>query len=161
MNTVASREVDADRFIEDVAVFLENTGLPRSAGRIFGFLILSEEEEVSTDELVQNLHTSRGSVSTATRLLIQHDLIDRVGRKGERQDFFRLRSDTWTRLLKKRLDQIMQVHRIFERGLLLTPADDSPSRKRLLEIHEFYHFMETEWRTILERWEEYRKKKNQ
>lgn len=158
MNSGTKNQDDLDRFIEEVGIILEHAGLPRTAGRVFGYLILSPTDEVSTDELLQNLDASRGSISTSTRLLIQNDLIDRVGRKGERQDYFRVKADTWSRLLKKRMEQIMDVHRVFERGLALVSPDSGPPYQRLLSIHEFYHFMEKEFATILSRWEEHKAK---
>lgn len=57
-------------FVESMGLTLESDGLPRIAGRIFGWLLVSEEAQ-SLDDLAAELRVSKGSVSTNTRLLEQ------------------------------------------------------------------------------------------
>jgi len=145
---------EREEFVEDMGIVLEHMGIPRMAGKIFGCLLLSRESEVSTDELVQQLRASRGSISTMTRLLIQLGMVDRVGRTGDRRDYFRIKPDTWTRILKLRMGQIIEFHNMIERALqIVTPKDAGPYN-RLRDMHEFYEFFEREFADLLERWQE-------
>jgi DNA-binding transcriptional regulator GbsR (MarR family) len=156
---MASRtnKTELDEFIEEMGIVLEQLGIPRMAGKVFGFLLLSRESEVSTDELVGQLQASRGSISTMTRLLIQMGLLDRVGRTGERRDYFRIRPGTWSNILRARMEQLIEFHTLIERGMeLVTPKNELPY-KRLKEMHEFYEFFEHEFPALFERWEEYQK----
>jgi len=156
---MASRtnKTELDQFIEEMGIVLEQLGIPRMAGKVFGFLLLSRDSEVSTDELVGQLQASRGSISTMTRLLIQMGLLDRVGRTGERRDYFRIRPGTWSNILRARMEQLIEFHTLIERGMeLVTPKNELPY-KRLKEMHEFYEFFEREFPALFERWEEYQK----
>ncbi|MEK6756221.1 MAG: MarR family transcriptional regulator [Bacteroidota bacterium] len=148
---------ELNQFIEEMGIVLEQLGVPRMAGKILGCLLLSREPEVSTDELVDQLQASRGSISTMTRFLIQRGLLDRVGRPAERRDYFRIRTGTWSNILRGRMGQIIEFHTLIERGMeLVTPKNELPY-KRLKEMHEFYEFFEHEFPALFERWEEYQK----
>ncbi len=153
----ADHQAALGRFVEDVGIALEQTGFPRMAGKVLGYLLLAPEHEISTDELVEKLRASRGSISTMTRLLIQSGLIDRVGRPGERRDYFRIKGDTWSRILKVRMTQIVDLHRAIERGLDWVPTKAARPRNRLQDMHEFYEFFEKEFQALLDRWEKRKK----
>lgn len=74
-------------FIESVGVLWESDGLPRIAGRIFGYLIVQSEPS-SLDELAAGLAVSKASISTDARRLEQLGLITRISRPGDRRDYY-------------------------------------------------------------------------
>ena len=152
-----TEEQNRARFIEEVGIVLEHMGVARMAGKIFGFLLLSREPEVSTDELIEHLQTSRGTISTMTRLLIQLGMVDRVGRSGDRRDFFRVKPDTWTRILRLRMEQIAEFHNVIDRGLAIVSPGDAAAYNRLKEMDEFHEFFEREFADLLDRWGELKK----
>jgi DNA-binding transcriptional regulator GbsR (MarR family) len=146
-----------EQFVEDVGIAMEQSGFPRMAGKVLGYLLISHEQQVSTDELLRRLHASRGSISTMTRLLIQSGLIDRIGRPGERKDYFRIKGDTWSRILKVRMAQIVDLHHAIEHGLEWISPNEKQPYHRLRDMHEFYEFFEKEFQALLDRWEKRRK----
>jgi len=153
------QHAEEKHFVEDVGIVFEQTGLPRMAGRIFGWLLISDPPHQSTSELAEALMASKGSISTITRLLIQIGLIERLSLPGVRHDYFRLRPDAWQYMIKHGLeDEIKMVRQLAEHGLELL-ADKTPlTRKWLEEIRNVYTFLEQEFPTLLERWEQKRKK---
>jgi DNA-binding transcriptional regulator GbsR (MarR family) len=54
-------------------------------------------------ELADMLQASRGSISQATRTLVQTGIIQRVSRPGERRDYFRVRRGTWMELTRQQM----------------------------------------------------------
>jgi len=154
-----SEQAEEQRFVEEVGIVFEQTGLPRMAGRILGWLLISDPPHQSTDQLVEALMASKGSISTMTRLLIQIGLIERLSLPGVRHDYFRLRPDAWHHMIRRGLvDEIRMVRQLAERGLELL-ADKTPlTRKWLEEMRDVYTFLEWEFPALLERWEEERKK---
>ncbi|QDC08357.1 transcriptional regulator [Oceanicola sp. D3] len=82
-------ETARSEFIEKLGLIIQTEGLPRTAGRIMGLLVW-EGEPVAFCDLATELQISRGSVSTATRLLEDKLMIKRVTKAGERQDYFQL-----------------------------------------------------------------------
>ena len=147
-------------FVEDVGIVFEQTGLPRTAGRIFGWLLISDPPHQSTSELVEALMASRGSISTMTRLLIQIGLIERISLPGVRHDYFHLRPDAWQHMMRRGLeDEIKMFRQLAEHGLELL-ADKTPlTRKWLEEMRDVYSFLEQEFPLLLNRWEQERKEK--
>ena len=154
-----SRQAEEQSFVEDVGIVFEQTGLPRMAGRILGWLLISDPPHQSTEELTEALMASKGSISTMTRHLIHIGLIERLSLPGVRHDYFRIRPDAWQHMIRRGLvDEIRMVRELAERGLELL-ADKTPlTRKWLEEMRDVYTFLEREFPTLLTRWEQGHKK---
>ncbi len=147
------------QFAEEVGIVFEQTGMPRMAGRILGWLLISDPPHQSTEQITKALIASKGSISTMTRLLIQNGLIERLSLPGVRHDYFRLRSDAWQHMIGRGLtEEIKMVRQLAERGLELL-GDKTPVTKNWLEeMRDVYTFLEHEFPTLLERWEKERQK---
>ena len=152
------QQLEEKHFVEEVGIVFEQTGLPRMAGRIFGWLLISDPPHQSTAELAEALMASKGSISTVTRLLIRIGLIERISLPGVRHDYFHLRSDAWKHAIRHGLeDEIKMFRQLAEHGLELM-ADKTPlTRKWLEEMRDIYAFLEREFPALLERWEQERK----
>lgn len=139
--TQQSRSDDERRFIEDVAILLEDFRLPRMAGRIVGRLLVSLPAEQASDELAASLEASKGSISTMTRQLIDLGLVERVGMPGERRDYFRIRRGSWEKLIVARLRGYEEMHLLAERGLRMPVAKDPDVEERLQGMHLVYEVL--------------------
>jgi len=147
--------VDRQQFVEDMGIILEQSGIPKMAGKIFGCLLLAPEREISTDELITAVKASRGSVSTMTRLLIQRNLIERAGRPGHRRDYFRVKPGTWSSFLKAKMEEIILFHDLIERGMSIVTPREKLAYGRLREMHEFYEFFERQFPALFKQWDIY------
>ncbi|AEB11858.1 GbsR/MarR family transcriptional regulator [Marinithermus hydrothermalis] len=152
----------ADRvqeFVEAVGAFFEEGGLPRMAGRIFGYLLISVPPEQSLEAIAQALSTSKASISTNTRLLIQIGMLERLKRPGDRKVYYRIRPGSFYTAVKAQLERITRFRLLSEEGLELL-ADQPPElRARLMELREMYAFFERELPAVLARWEATHKEK--
>jgi DNA-binding MarR family transcriptional regulator len=75
------------QFVERMGVLTEEDGLPRIAGRIFAYLLVTPEA-CSLDDIATALGVSRASVSTDARRLAQMGLLERHSRPGDRRDYY-------------------------------------------------------------------------
>jgi DNA-binding transcriptional regulator GbsR (MarR family) len=141
-------------FVEEVGLFFEEAGMPRMAGRILGCLLLSDRPHHSSDELAEALMASKGSISTATRFLIQIGLIERISLPGVRHDYFSIRPSAFQHALKHGVEQVTRLRQLAERGLELLGDRSSLIRQRLEEVYDMYSFFEREYPLLLERWEQ-------
>lgn len=150
--------MDAEQlhFIEDVGVLFEQSGVPRMAGRILGWLLICDPPHQTSEQLATGLQASKGSISTLTRLLIQIGLVEKIGLPGERRDYFRIKPDAWSRLTAQRLQQLTVFRRLAERGLAVTADQPAAQRQRLEDMRDLFAFYERELPTIVERWEQER-----
>ncbi len=153
----ANLQIAERQFIEEFGIVMEQTGLPRMAGRILGWLLISTPPHQSSEQLVNGLDASKGSISSMTRFLIQVSLIERMSLPGVRRDYFRVRADAWQNMIRRGLeDEIKMVRQMAERALELL-ADKPPlTRQWLEEMCNVYNFLEREFPTLLERWAQQR-----
>lgn len=149
----SSLDPEALQFVEDVGLLLERRGHPRMAGRILGWLLICDPPYQSIDELADTLEASKASISTMARLLIQMDLLERIGLPGERRDYFRIKPGAWAELMRETLEEILIARRLTERGLELLEGKPAELKQRLKEARAMYAFFEEEFPTLLERWE--------
>jgi DNA-binding transcriptional regulator GbsR (MarR family) len=132
----------------------ETVGFPRMAGRIFGWLLISDPPQQSSQELAEVLQASKGSLSTMTRLLIQIGLIERVSLPGQRRDYFQIKPNAWTQMTKQHLAQLKAFRELSERGLALLEDTSPPLKRRLKEMQDFHTFWEQALPQLIERWEQ-------
>ena len=155
-----SRQAEEKHFVEEVAIALESTGLPRMAGRILGYLLISDPPHQSTDEMMEALTASRGSISSMTHVLVRMEVIERLSLPGIRHVYFRLRSDAWQQMIRHDLeDKFRDLRQLSERGLELLSSKTHLTRGPLEEMHGIYVFLEREIPVLLERWEQEHRKK--
>jgi len=145
---------DINHFVEDMGLFFEQAGLSRMAGRVMGWLLISDPPHQTMHDLVEELQTSKASVSHATRLLIQIGFIDRVSFPGNRRDHYRIRPGAWVELTRRRAARITAFRKLAERGLDLVEEQPPQQKVALREMHDIYAFFEREFPPLLERWEQ-------
>ena len=153
------RQAETKRFVEEVGIAFEHSGLPRMAGRILGWLMIAEPPHQTTGELEEALMASKGSISTMTRLLIRIGLIERLSLLGQRRDYFRIKPRASYQLLKDSLNQAAAFRQLIERGLELIEDKTHLNRQWLEEMRNMYAFFEQELPTLLERWEQEHKER--
>lgn len=152
-----SKENEYRRYAEDVALHFEQGGLSRTAGRIFGWLLICDPPRQTMDDVAEGLQVSKSSVSTATRLLIQVGLIERLSLPGERRDYYCVSEGVWQTIMRERETQVTAFRRLAEQGLDLLVDEPAERRERLQEMRDFYAFFEEELPVLLDRWEAERK----
>lgn len=138
----------------------ERVGVPRMAGRIWGWLLVCDPPHQTAAELAEAVGASRSSVSTMTTLLVQFGLIERIGLPGERNRFYRIKPGAFTQLVKARMSLTAEVREVAERGLELLKGEPPRARRRLEECRDFYAFFEKEFLALVEKWENQRKRAN-
>ncbi|PWV55072.1 GbsR/MarR family transcriptional regulator [Nocardiopsis sp. L17-MgMaSL7] len=143
-------------FVDDVAVFFEREGLPLISGRVIGWLLISDPPEQSAARLAEVLQVSRSSISSATRMLTPSGLVEGVRKRGERQEYFRIAADGWSRMLERRYALATSFRQVTERGLRALEDAPPERRERLANVHELYGFLETELPAMLQRWRDRR-----
>lgn len=139
-------------YVEDVALFFERSGMSRMSGRLLGALMVAEPPERSQEELATYLGVSRGSVSQASRMLVDAGLVERRRRRGDRRDFFRVRPEAWTDMIERRVDAIVALRRLAERGIEVVADEGTAGHQALAGLVDVCRFFEAEWPGLAARW---------
>jgi DNA-binding transcriptional regulator GbsR (MarR family) len=146
-------DLELRAWVEQVSLLLERDGLPRMAGRIFGWLLVCDPPEQSMEDLAAAVQGSKASMSTMTRLLVQAGLVEKVRPPGARRDAFRVQPGRWQKLWRSRIELIQQATALTGRGLELLSRKPQAVRARLEELHRQYQFFGVHFPELLDRLE--------
>lgn len=148
--TTTDAELD---FADEIAAFFAREGMPLIAGRVIGWLLICDPPEQTAAALAEVLQVSRSSISSATRLLTPSGLVEGVRKRGEREEYFRIAADGWSRMLMRRYEQAAAFRDLTATGLAV--LDDAPAerRERLEDVHALYGFLAGELPALLQRWQ--------
>lgn len=147
-------------YAEDFGLLFERAGGSRMLGRVLGALLTADPPERSAEELAGELRASRGSISQATRTLVQMGMVRRVSRPGERRDYFRMQPHAWQETTRQQLALIGVFQEMAERGLKILDSEDPEARRNLEEMRDFYAFWKGELPAALGRWDEEKRRLN-
>jgi len=146
-------------FIGRMGLFLEMIGTTRTAGLIFGWLMVCEPSHQSITEIAKALGVSKASVSTVIRQLEHADMVERVHVSGTRQHHYQQKSGGWSQIVRGRVTRLRPGTEVAKFGLTFVGADRPEQRERLHELVDFFEFCESEFGdAFLHRWEDYRKR---
>ena len=144
---------DEQQFVEDAGLYFESAaGLPRTAGRMLGYLLVCDPPGRSAEQLGADLGASTGSVSTTTRALIRMGFVERVAVRGDRRAHYRLRPHAWVAALDETVNQMRSLRMLAERGLTSPGGAPESRRRRLEEMREMYAYFEAEYPALIERY---------
>lgn len=139
--------------VEKFGLSFEQEGMPRIAGRLFGFLMLNEGP-FTLDELSEQLRISKTSASTNTRLLERQGLLEHVSKAGDRRDYYRVAGEFGKRIFLIAKQKFERLHDLAAEAASAVPAH-GPCRSRLNNLQLFYEFLINDMDESFERWQAY------
>lgn len=142
--------------IEEAGLLFEQTGMTRMAGRIFGYLLICDEDAVSFDQIREVLQASKGSISTNLKQLVQTGLIEQKMIPGDRKTYYRASQIHISEIMKSRLNLMEKFVDLFSKSRMLKSRDDDVS-EWLYESACFYRWMEDRMEELMDRWENEKK----
>jgi DNA-binding transcriptional regulator GbsR (MarR family) len=141
------------QFAEVVGRIMEDSGKPRIAGRILGWLMVCTPPYQSFDDLVEVLDVSKGSVSTMTRNMIDAGLVKRTTIPGDRKSYYQVRRGAWTQVLENRIELARRFTEAAETGVEIMEAEPEENQWRIKEMHAFMDFVLETFKQALEAYE--------
>ena len=151
-----------DIAVEDFGKAYNNWGLSKLKGRIVG-LLLFNQMPLSLDDIANELHVTKGSVSTIARQLEEVGLIRKVWVKGDRKDYYEIVSDVFSTTsehnLKLLKDNVLIAQKYIN-FLSRTLDSASPEGKlelevyldRMTEMQEFYTMLVDMFERFIREW---------
>jgi predicted transcriptional regulator len=139
---------DKRRFIEDVARLLTPWGVPPTAARLYGYLLLCPRP-VSLDEITEGLDISKSSASVAARLLESYTLIVRHGETGTKRSLYAV-ADDYEAMIRQQNRLLEAMAGQFNAGAGI--AASKTVSERLTEMADFYRMMRDAMEDAMRRW---------
>lgn len=147
-------------FIEDSGLIFEGFGLPRMAGRIMGYLMVTEEERVSFDEFVGVLQASKSSISINVKTLANMRLIKPVSISGSRKTWYTLSPDiSLKEFLERDYQVLVSLNNLITKGVELRSNPHDNTSMQIKEIISFTKWFIKRFPEILSEWEDHKKSK--
>jgi DNA-binding transcriptional regulator GbsR (MarR family) len=138
---VASGHSAREEFIEKIGVIAQSEGLPRIAGRVLAML-LYDGKRVSFGHLADALQVSRGSISSSVRLLESQQLITRVSKLGDRQDYFQIAENAFANMVEASAMRARRAADDIARTLTQIPVTEDGPRQRVASYAAFYRALD-------------------
>lgn len=138
--------------IERIGVTLEKSQFPPLAARVMALLLVAEPPYCTFDEILENLQSSKSSVSTSLNLLLREGIVDYITFPGDRKRYFQVNSRTWLQMIKRKVDQIAPFRGILSE-LTQTRSGHYPEFNQMLEdMNQFHAEMEEALKAVVDRW---------
>jgi DNA-binding transcriptional regulator GbsR (MarR family) len=141
------------RFTDRMGLIFEAEGQPPIAGRIFGYLLVSDDPR-SLDQVAGALSVSKASVSTNARRLAEMGVLERVCRPSDRHDYYRVAPDLFSRTMAERLRRWQRFTQAVGEARRTLPIRSERVRARLRGYENAYAFIVEEIGEALGRWEQ-------
>jgi len=138
-------------YVEHAAQRLAQSGLPRMAGRMWGWLMICDPPEQTAADVATHLRASRGSISGTARLLETAGLISRITKPGDRREWFRVPSTGMVSMMASQQPVISAYRQLMDDGLVLLRDRPEHIGERLRETRRLFVFFEREYPLLLAR----------
>lgn len=149
-----------ERLVEEMGELWEELGMPRTEGRIVGYLMLSNAPSVSSAELIDALHTSPATISVSTRRLAAIGFIRKVTAGGKRGHHFRVDEDIWGSFLAGERKNLGKRAVFAEQAIELMGADDEAPKQRLANMRDYMLWLTSYHRKMLADWEQFKRERD-
>lgn len=140
--------LSSTRFIEDTARLLIPWGVPQTAARLYGYLLLCTEP-ASLDRITDDLQISKSSASVAARLLETYRLVRRHGERGSKRALYAV-SDNYEGMLIEQNRLLDALADLLKSGTRVVAS--KAVQARLDEMAEFHLAIRQAMETALKRW---------
>jgi len=140
-------------YIEETGLLFEKLGMTRMAGRIFGYLIVCDEEQASFDQIRKALQASKGSISGTVKQLLHIDMVEAVSLPGDRKTYYRIGKMKIGDILRARMGQFTAFADALAKGEKMKTNKDDIS-DWLIEVSTFYRWVGGQLDEIINKWEE-------
>lgn len=159
-NAKAPSSVERE-LIEEFGNIYESYGLRRLQGLIVG-LLLTREEPVSLDDMVEVLDRSKGPISISVRRLDDMDLVRKVEGPNNRRNYYASHPDIFYNNFKFNMATVRKNRDLAERFLARLHGADGEetdkTRRSLTHMRTFFELMESYFEDFGREW---RKKKGE
>lgn len=138
--------------IEKLGVFQERIGMPPTEARVLALLLVSDEIELTFDEIRETLQVSKSAISNTLNTLLLTNRIEYITKPGDRKRYFRSNLPNWKKNAGEALHRILSINEIM-REILAARTDKTPEfNKDLGEIIDFVDFLQKELIVIFHNW---------
>lgn len=149
MNEINARQA----FIEETGLVYEKIGMTRMAGRILGYMMVSDKEYISFNEFTEVIHASKSSISTNLKALMEVGYIKMVSLPTDRKTYYKLNNETKnTEIIGRRMMLFNVMLSLHDQALKLRVNQNDVQSQWIRKTAHFYSFFAKELPILIERY---------
>jgi DNA-binding transcriptional regulator GbsR (MarR family) len=141
------------KLVGELAVFHERSGMQPAAARIIALLIVSDEPELTFEEIYETLNMSKSAASNALNFLLNTERIEYVTRLGERKRYFKVKLKNIKESITRFLSGMDTFNNVLKRILDQRPVGTREFNNNLEELTRFQDFLQQELPLLIQKWE--------
>jgi DNA-binding transcriptional regulator GbsR (MarR family) len=140
--------------IEKLGVYLEKSGSAPVEGRILALLMISDDVELSFEDIYETLGISKSAASNTINVLLTMNKIDYITKHGDRKRYFRNRMEKWESDFGTNLNASLAINDILKEILEIRPKTNKEFNRSLKNLIEFLDFLKKEIPALLKKWQD-------
>ena len=129
------------QLLEKAAVLFEKGNMQPAVAKILALLLVSDNPELTFDEIRETLEISKSATSTAINQLLSAKRIEYKTRLGDRKRYFRSRIMSWKDDMKEQNEGLRAAIEILQQIKDQRPAETVELNANLEKIIAFMGFM--------------------
>jgi DNA-binding transcriptional regulator GbsR (MarR family) len=145
------------KLIEKIGVFLEKTGSTPVEGRIQALLMVSDDVELSFEDIYETLGISKSATSNTINVLLTTNKIDYITKHGDRKRYFRNRIEKWETDFGKNVNESLYMSELFKEVLAIRPKTTKEFNNSMKSLVDFMEYLKIEIPVLLKKWQDQKK----
>ncbi|HTF82035.1 MAG TPA: MarR family transcriptional regulator [Cytophagales bacterium] len=139
--------------IERFGVYSEREGTSPAPARIAALLLVSDNVELTFEEIYETLQISKSAASNAINSLLASEKIEYITKPGDRKRYFRSKIAAWDKDFSKKISRLFEASK-FLKDILEQRPDTTPEfNAKLQQIISFIEFLQSELPDLYKKWE--------
>ena len=139
--------------IEELGVVLEKTNNIPVVARIFALLIVSDQPELTFDQIRELLNISKSATSNAIKILLMTNAIEYITKPQDRKRYFRSYFGHWNERVKKDLWVFDRCCCSVKKNCNATSSNTVEVNQNLKKSIRFMEFIISEVPNLYKKWE--------
>jgi DNA-binding transcriptional regulator GbsR (MarR family) len=141
------------QLIEEYAVVLEKMGLQPAPSKILALLVVSDDTELTFDQIRDTLGISKSATSQAISMLLNAKKLHYKTRLGDRKRYFSTRVMSWQEEVLESLNNLSGLRDLYKKILAQRTAKTVTFNKHLKDQAAFMDFMSKQGPALLKAFE--------
>lgn len=141
------------QLVEKIGLAHEAEGLSPAVSRVLGLLLVSDQVELTFDEIRETLNLSKSATSNALNIAMKLDRAEYITKPGDRKRYFRSKIQLWRENFMKDYKKKQCWAELFREIYQCRSKDTKDFNKSIKELYQFIEYMGKEVPKLYKQWE--------
>lgn len=142
------------QLVEELALAHESLGMQPAMAKILALLTVSDEIELTFDQIRETLNLSKSAISQALNQLLVTKKVAYKTKLGGRKRYFHIRISDWEGQIMEQFASIAQLMEVYKKVLSKRPADSKEFNHRLEAMIYFMSFLHNQANALYRKYQQ-------